>query len=269
MFELRLISIEREQTDKTKKKIEMNLCYPQTSIHYITKGKGYFNGKLLTAGEGFVCFQNQTVCYYPDADDPWEYVWMNVEGETVNAKNCRCDIRDNCFRFSYDAHFEHTVSYIMAEKYEYAYPMQNNKMFEVICADLMLAMHFAKEETAEYSCRKRHVELAKQYMHSNYHLHISMEKLAQRLFLSSGYLRNIFYMEEGVSPQQYLIAVRMERAKTLIETTGLPMHEIAAAVGYDDATQFYKLFKKKVGLSPTRYKNERLHGAYETEDEIS
>jgi len=54
---------------------------------------------------------------------------------------------------------------------------------------------------------------------------------------------------EGQSPQQYLIMVRINRAKELLRTKNATISEIAASVGYQDPIQFYKLFKKHTGMS--------------------
>ena len=73
------------------------------------------------------------------------------------------------------------------------------------------------------------------------------------------YLRNIFYRLEQKSPQQYLIGVRIERAKALLKTKNATISEIAASVGYQDPIQFYKIFKKHTGISATQYQKDSLY----------
>ena len=41
-------------------------------VHYVTKGKGYFNGNVVNAGQGFLIYPLMMEEYFPDKDDPWE-----------------------------------------------------------------------------------------------------------------------------------------------------------------------------------------------------
>ena len=64
-----------------------------------------------------------------------------------------------------------------------------------------------------------------------------------------------------MSPQEFLINIRMERAAELLTSTALPVNEVAAKVGYSDALAFSKKFKENYNLSPKSYR--------ETKPEIS
>ena len=60
----------------------------------------------------------------------------------------------------------------------------------------------------------------------------------------------------GEAPSHYLIRVRMEHAKKLLEQNeDYAVAEIAERVGYEDAYHFSKLFKKAYGISPMKYRN--------------
>jgi transcriptional regulator GlxA family with amidase domain len=63
-----------------------------------------------------------------------------------------------------------------------------------------------------------------------------------------------FAQATGMSPLDYVHALRLEEAKRLLETTGLPLDEIASRIGYEDATFLGRLFRRKVGLTPAQYR---------------
>jgi len=63
-----------------------------------------------------------------------------------------------------------------------------------------------------------------------------------------------FTQATGMSPLEYVHAVRLEEAKHLLETGELPVDAIANEVGYGDASFFSRLFRRKVGLTPTQYR---------------
>ena len=60
----------------------------------------------------------------------------------------------------------------------------------------------------------------------------------------------------GVSPTKYIIELRMNSAKELLEFTDLPITEVAITCGYDDLNFFSKTFKNEVGLTPSGYRQE-------------
>jgi transcriptional regulator GlxA family with amidase domain len=63
-----------------------------------------------------------------------------------------------------------------------------------------------------------------------------------------------FQKAVGMTPLEYVHALRLEDAKALLETTEQPLHELAEKVGYDDATFFSRLFRRKIGLTPAEYR---------------
>jgi transcriptional regulator GlxA family with amidase domain len=63
-----------------------------------------------------------------------------------------------------------------------------------------------------------------------------------------------FSRATGLAPLNYVHAVRLEEAKQLLETSDLPVEAIANEVGYEDASFFGRLFRRKVGITPARYR---------------
>lgn len=63
-----------------------------------------------------------------------------------------------------------------------------------------------------------------------------------------------FARATGMSPLEYVHALRLEQTKQLLETSDLPIDEIASRVGYEDATFLGRLFRRKVGLTAAQYR---------------
>ena len=71
------------------------------------------------------------------------------------------------------------------------------------------------------------------YMEENYREKISLEQIAANMYLSSFYIAKIFKSETGDTPINYLIGLRMEKAKEILEAyPEEPVKEVVAAVGY-------------------------------------
>lgn len=94
------------------------------------------------------------------------------------------------------------------------------------------------------------------YFNEHYQEKISLDQIARNMYLSTFYLSKIFKSETGDTPINYLIELRMEKAKNLLdETSGISIQNVAEMVGYDDAYHFSKLFKKHFGTAPSKYRN--------------
>lgn len=93
------------------------------------------------------------------------------------------------------------------------------------------------------------------YLEEHYREKISLDQIAANMYLSSFYISKIFKSETGDTPINYLISLRMKKARELLDQDPqLSIQTVAAAVGYEDAYHFSKLFKKYYGLSPLYYK---------------
>lgn len=91
------------------------------------------------------------------------------------------------------------------------------------------------------------------YIEDHYSEKISLDQIAENMYLSPFYISRIFKGETGNTPIRHLINIRLEKAKRLLENGYQgSIQEVAALVGYDDAYHFSKLFKKKYGISPSQ-----------------
>ncbi|WP_243154900.1 AraC family transcriptional regulator [Clostridium thermarum] len=90
------------------------------------------------------------------------------------------------------------------------------------------------------------------YMNEKYTEEISLDKMAKTTYLSPVYISKIFKEETGYSPINYLINIRLQKAKQLLESGNSSVKAAAESVGYNDAYYFSKLFKKYYGYPPSK-----------------
>jgi AraC-like DNA-binding protein len=83
---------------------------------------------------------------------------------------------------------------------------------------------------------------------------MSLKELAEEASMSKYHLCRGFKKTVGMSPMQFLTAMRVERAKKLLEESSLNVTLIALEVGFNDLSNFIEHFKKIVGSTPTAYK---------------
>jgi YesN/AraC family two-component response regulator len=91
--------------------------------------------------------------------------------------------------------------------------------------------------------------LLKNYKNSD----LSIREIAEKSFMSEVYFRKLFKDEYGVSPQKYIIALRIQNAVGLISSGYYSLKEVANMSGYSDYKYFSVEFKKSIGVSPSEY----------------
>ena len=97
------------------------------------------------------------------------------------------------------------------------------------------------------------------FINSNYMNSITVNEIANHVNLSRSYLYKMFIKNLKVSPQKYLINLRMYNATLLLKNTKIPIGEVASKVGYSDSLLFSKTFSRYFSMSPLNYRNNQLN----------
>ena len=105
----------------------------------------------------------------------------------------------------------------------------------------------------EYELRDPRIQLVIDFMNANLHRKLSLKELADAGNLSPSNLSRLFKLQTKLSPVQYLIRLRMEKARELLGTS-LLSKQIMALVGYDTKSNFVRHFKMCFGLAPSEYR---------------
>lgn len=99
------------------------------------------------------------------------------------------------------------------------------------------------------------VDVALDVIHTRYMENITVSELATMVSLDRSYFYTVFRKKTGVSPQEYLVGYRLDKAAELIRDREVAPSVAANAVGYTDLCQFSKMFKRRFEMSPRAYKN--------------
>ncbi|MBM7678124.1 helix-turn-helix domain-containing protein [Gracilibacillus alcaliphilus] len=92
------------------------------------------------------------------------------------------------------------------------------------------------------------------YINQNYNKEISLNGIADKLNLDSSYVSRLFKQKTGVKFMEYLISLRIEKAKDLLIHSSLSVKDIGKTVGYNNTHSFIRIFKKNEGLTPGKFR---------------
>src|SRR5262245_16891839 len=95
---------------------------------------------------------------------------------------------------------------------------------------------------------------ARDYLHAHHATPLTLDALARQASLSRYHFLRLFREAFGQTPHQYLIRVRLERAKTLLAAGNDPVTEVCFAVGFSSLGSFSTLFNQRVGCSPSGWR---------------
>lgn len=229
-------------------------------IHHVVSGKGSFQcgGKKyhLGPGECFTIFPGELVSYTSDGQDPWFYRWIAFKGDyseellgsigITPQQPCAVSKRPRRSNAIF-----HTTEQIL-RKNEPGSDLRSS-------AYLMLSLaEYDDHEAITVGMKKttaaqQLVERAILWLSLQYSRQISIEEMANELGYHRTHLSKIFKQETGMSPMNYLMKIRMERAAHLLVHESFTIQQVASSVGYSDPLYFSKQFKKWYGTTPSRF----------------
>lgn len=116
-----------------------------------------------------------------------------------------------------------------------------------------------KIEEKRKNSRKEMIEEAIEFMKLHYYEYeISAERLAEKAGITSGYFGKLFNEHTGKSVNEYIVQLRLDSAKEMLLHTDMIINDIAAEVGFNNATYFMTVFKKNTGMTPNQYRRNEI-----------
>ena len=137
-------------------------------------------------------------------------------------------------------------------------------MVHTLMVELMIILSRAIRGEWEENLRvkngkaKELVEIAKQYMDENFDQGITVSEAASYVFLSQGYFTRAFRDDTGISPMNYLMKKRIEKACKLLQNNEIKVSAISLQSGFSSPQRFNVAFRKQMGMTPMEYRKKYL-----------
>ena len=238
--------------------------HPFTELFYVVDGKGEFN----IQGQRFPVKANDFVIINPQVehtelsspDEPLEYIVLGINGLSFSNLTPVSEGGHPFSFFNLRDEQKDILRYLNAMVQEatsqsMSYELVCHNLLEILLIKILRHQHFDLE-VGKQSKATKDVSFIKHYLETYYHESIQLEDLASMTHLSRFYISHSFKKEIGMSPMEYLIAIRIKESKILLRTTNYSISQVADIVGFTTPTYFSKQFRKSTGISPTDYREQ-------------
>lgn len=234
-------------------------------VHLVLEGKGTLEiGKKkynVSAGEAFFLPVDTEAWYEADMKEPWTYTWFGFCGYKADEcmLNAGFSLKNPVRKIGCIRQFIKCVEEMLeAHQLTFSDELKRNGLLMILLSDLMQDFKRQSPDTQTYHPYPGsvYVKHAVEYITQNYDKRLKINEMADYIGVNRSYLTSSFKKTMGCSPQEYLVNLRMDKARSLLKKTDIPINAVASAVGYTDQLAFSKIFKQNFGVSPKAYREQ-------------
>ncbi|MBB2147579.1 AraC family transcriptional regulator [Pedobacter gandavensis] len=287
----KLISLPKSLYErKNENEIALNLLYI-THIGYFPKAEGHYRSRLkgctdhilmyCTAGKGWFSIgtekhnvmANQFFIlpatdlhsqYASDPSDPWTIYWVHFIGDNLTYLNQTLSVGDLLIprTIPYDDH-KIKLWNMMYNCFEKGYS-EENLIYANLTFYYFIANFLFPKKTNELTTITdlEFPDKIINYMQANLAQKLTIKDMADEFSYSVSHFQNLFRKRTGISPIDYFIQLKIQKACQLLALSDLRIKSVAASIGYPDPYYFSRIFNKVMGMSPLVYRRINKIGNY-------
>ena len=220
-------------------------------LHCIFRGEGRFEAAgrsySLRAGQGFLIVPGQVTVYAASETSPWLYHWVGFSGGEAPSVLAACGLSAETPVLS--LRDPERVRRRM-EELEQRYDAGEN-VFALLAGLYGFFSQLADSAPAPGASGSRVLDAAVDHIRKSYSYPLTVEEVARRCGVDRSQLFRLFKTRLGLSPQQYILSLRLERARELLRDTSLSVTEAMYSCGFSELCHFSRSFRRAFGVPPS------------------
>lgn len=230
-------------------------------INYITEGSGTFETLTDTfqvvPGSMLILQPGMWHRYRPDPNTGWNEHYIGFKGDF-----CSKLFQEGFFSSGKPVLYVGFQENLLKLFFEIIQLVKDEKTgHQQVCASntiLMLSLILSVIRNQEFAGKtiERTIRKACLYFRENLNTNVNIENLAAELNVGYSYFRQMFRKYTGISPTQYHLSLRIQKAKDLLASTDMSFKEIANELGFESYFYFSRIFRDKTGNSPMEFRKE-------------
>ncbi len=236
--------LNKHTTASNEFKMHSHSCYE--IIYFLSSGKIAVDGVHYPVEKGTCCIVPPNTEHKELLDGYGEILFIGFEWTEGSLFSKICiDITDPSFPLIFDKIIE-----------EYSAQSYGYEMAAEALLKLLLIAYIRISGKEGKKCKD--INYIKTYIEQYYNQKINFGELTQLSGYNYDYFRYLFKQKFGCSPQKYMINIRLDHARQLLETTNLSCTEIAYNCGFSTSAQMTTMIKRKFGQTPKRIQKHRF-----------
>ncbi len=225
-------------------------------FEYVVSGHGAIEvgGTVYDVHEGmFYCLEKGVdELHYASSDDPYEKMWINLDGELV---------RKLFSFFNINTVFTADVNVMslfieIHDKLEHIDDTNESDIYAEILT-LIFDMLVIATKARFFPSDFKNItveEKIRTFIDKNIYNDISLDDIASQFGITKMHVIRLFKQRYGITPIQYVLDKKISISKSLLRGTFMPIKEIASLLNYSNTQHFSGAFKKAVGCTPNKYR---------------
>ena len=235
-----------------------NHMHSFSEVFFITQGKGVFHTdeEDIPISKGMVVIVNPTVVHteFSSKDSPLEYAVFSVSDLWFTSDNADSSKKFFVYNFFSDYDFLFDVIRVIEDEDMQKRPFWQSAVLNEFNKFMLFVLRKAKIFSLPFNSSEKPNTISQvhQYLTSRYQEEITLDRLAQIFFLNKYYLAHAYKKKYGISIMKQLNIVRCIEAKKLLQSTNLPISEIAVSVGFNSISHFSGTYKSIINEPPAK-----------------
>ncbi|MCD7938312.1 MAG: AraC family transcriptional regulator [Tannerellaceae bacterium] len=230
---------------------------------YISEGQGIFQTQsggdfMVKGGSMFLLFPDEWHTYKPDETTGWKEYWIGFKGVNIDQRVKTGFLQKDKPFFQVGSNEEIIRMYQQAIEVA----KREDAFFQQMLAGItnyLLGLMYNLDKNYQFNQDSESVAAinhARILMRENIENNITVQEIANRTNMSYSLFRKLFKEYTGFSPAQYFQEIRIQRAKELLQTTTIPVKEIAYRLHFETPGYFSYRFKQKTGKNPGAFRDQ-------------